>query len=59
MDKYDVKNLDLAEGGHRRIEWAEREMPVLRSIQERFKRERPLDASHFCLFTCDGGNRPT
>jgi len=43
MDKYDVKNLDLAEGGHRRIEWAEREMPVLRSIQERFKRERPLD----------------
>jgi len=43
MDKYDVKNLDLAEGGHRRIEWAEREMPVLRSIQERFKRERPLE----------------
>ena len=26
MDKYDVKNLDLAEGGRRRIEWAEREM---------------------------------
>ena len=43
MDKYDVKNLDLAEGGRRRIEWAEREMPVLRSIQDRFKQERPLD----------------
>lgn len=43
MDKYDVKNLDLAEGGRRRIEWAEREMPVLRSIQERFKRERPFE----------------
>jgi adenosylhomocysteinase len=43
MEKYDVKNIDLAEGGRRRIEWAEREMPVLRSIQERFKRERPLE----------------
>ena len=43
MEQYDVKNLDLAEGGRRRIEWAEREMPVLRSIQERFKRERPFE----------------
>jgi adenosylhomocysteinase len=43
MDNYDVKNLDLAEGGRRRIEWAEREMPVLRSIIERFKRERPFE----------------
>ena len=43
MDKYDVKNLDLAEGGRRRIEWAEREMPVLRSILERFERERPFE----------------
>jgi len=43
MEKYDVKNMDLAEGGRRRIEWAEREMPVLRSILERFKRERPLE----------------
>jgi adenosylhomocysteinase len=43
VEKYDVKDLDLAEGGRRRIEWAEREMPVLRSIHERFKRERPLE----------------
>jgi adenosylhomocysteinase len=43
MDKYDVKDLKLAEGGRRRIEWAEREMPVLESILERFKRERPLE----------------
>ena len=33
----------MAEGGRRRIEWAEREMPVLRSILERFKRERPFE----------------
>jgi adenosylhomocysteinase len=43
MESFDVKNLDLAEGGRRRIEWAEREMPVLRSIMERFKRERPFE----------------
>ena len=43
MEKYDVKNLDLAEGGRRRIEWAEREMPVLRSIRERFMKERPFE----------------
>jgi len=43
MDKYDIKNLDLAEGGRRRIEWAEREMPVLRPIQERFQKERPFE----------------
>ncbi|MBG0788129.1 MAG: adenosylhomocysteinase, partial [Anaerolineaceae bacterium] len=33
----------LAEGGRRRIEWAEREMPVLRSIRERFLKERPFE----------------
>ncbi|MDY6872859.1 MAG: adenosylhomocysteinase [Chloroflexota bacterium] len=43
MEKYDVKSLDLAEGGRRRIEWAEREMPVLRSIRERFTKERPFE----------------
>ncbi len=43
MQNYDVVNLELAEGGRRRIEWAEREMPVLRSIIERFARERPFE----------------
>ena len=38
----DVKDLRLAEGGRRRIEWSDREMPVLRSIRERFQKERPL-----------------
>lgn len=42
MSNYDVKDLNQAEGGRRRIEWAEREMPVLRSIRERFKKEKPL-----------------
>jgi adenosylhomocysteinase len=42
MSNYDIKDSKLAEGGRRRIEWAEREMPVLRLIRERFAKERPL-----------------
>ena len=42
---YDVKDLSLADAGRRRIEWADREMPVLRSIRERFAKEKPLRAS--------------
>ncbi|MDI6695705.1 MAG: adenosylhomocysteinase [Anaerolineales bacterium] len=42
MEHYDIRDSKLAEGGRRRIEWAEREMPVLRLIRERFAKERPL-----------------
>ncbi len=38
----DVKDLGLAPAGHKRIVWAERDMPVLRAIRERFAREKPL-----------------
>ncbi len=40
---HDVKNLDLATEGVKRIEWADNNMPVLRTIRERFEREKPLD----------------
>jgi adenosylhomocysteinase len=40
--KYHVKDLKLAKDGQNRIDWAEREMPVLRLIRERFRREKPL-----------------
>ncbi len=39
---YDIKDLNLAEQGRKRMDWAEQEMPVLRLIKERFERERPL-----------------
>jgi len=38
----DVKDISLAPEGVRRINWAEREMPVLRQIKERFIKEKPL-----------------
>ena len=40
---YDIKDPTLAEGGRRRVDWASREMPVLAQIQERFRKERPLE----------------
>ena len=40
--RYDVKDLALAEEGKRRIEWADRQMPVLAAIRERFEAEQPL-----------------
>jgi adenosylhomocysteinase len=42
LPAHDVTDLALADGGVRRITWAEREMPVLRLIRERFAREQPL-----------------
>ena len=39
---HDVRDLALADEGVRRIEWADRQMPVLAAIRERFARERPL-----------------
>lgn len=39
---YDVKDLNQAEVGRKRIDWAENEMPVLRLIRERLQKERPL-----------------
>jgi adenosylhomocysteinase len=40
--EYDIKDIDLAAEGKRRIEWAERDMPVLRSVRERFEKEQPF-----------------
>jgi adenosylhomocysteinase len=50
-NQYDVKDLSLAEGGRRRIEWAEQEMPVLRRVRERFEKEQPLKGARLsaCL----------
>ena len=42
MVRNDIADLGLAEPGLRRIEWAERRMPVLAAIRERFEREQPL-----------------
>jgi adenosylhomocysteinase len=42
QQKYEIKDISLAPVGKQRIEWAGREMPVLRQIQDRFAQEKPL-----------------
>lgn len=45
--KYEVKDLSLAPQGRQRIEWAGREMPVLRQIRDRFAVEKPFAGIRF------------
>src|ERR687885_2895171 len=42
VSEFDIKDINLAGDGKRRIEWAEREMQVLRLIREKFAAEKPL-----------------
>lgn len=56
---HDIKDINLAEQGRKRMEWAEQEMPVLRLLRERFERERPLEGVRLsaCLHvTTETGN---
>ena len=43
LKEFDVKDLNLAEKGRWRIDWAYKEMPVMRSLMKQFSQERPLD----------------
>src|SRR4028119_2069076 len=42
VSNYDIRDINLAPMGKQRIEWADREMPVLRLIRDRFAAEKPL-----------------
>ena len=57
--KHEVKDLNLAPSGRLRMEWAEREMPVLRQIAERMAKEKPFKGIRMsaCLHvTTETGN---
>jgi adenosylhomocysteinase len=57
--KSDIKNLKLAPQGKKRIEWAERDMPVLSQIRARFAKTKPLRGVRLsgCLHvTCETAN---
>ena len=57
---FDVADPALAAEGVRRIEWAEREMPVLRLIRERFEKEQPLKGMRIgaCLHVTSRDGQP-
>ena len=40
--QYDVKDLELANEGRKRIDWAARDMPVLAQVNERFAKDKPF-----------------
>lgn len=40
--KYDIKNLNLAKEGRKRIEWADKDMPVLSLVREKFSQSQPF-----------------
>jgi adenosylhomocysteinase len=50
-NKYDVKDIHLAQDGRKRILWASQDMPVLQRVRERFLKEKPLQGMRFsaCL----------
>ena len=43
VKEFDIKDINMAEKGRWRIDWALKEMPVIRSIMDRFAKERPLE----------------
>ena len=54
MVKHDVKDMNLAKKGALRIEWAEKEMPVLRSINYAFQEGEAFKGTEtLCLSACD------
>ncbi len=48
MAKYEVKDMNLAKKGTLRIEWAAKEMPVLQSIADRFKKRETAERFEAC-----------
>ena len=49
MNKYDIKDINLAPAGHMKIRWVRENMPILRELEERFKQDRPFEGIKICL----------
>src|SRR5579862_4182614 len=56
---FDVHDLGLAEAGRKRIEWADKQMPVLRRLRERFAKEQPLKGQRMGACLHPTGKPPT
>ena len=49
MEKYQVRDLNLAPSGHRKIQWVRDNMPLLRGLEEEFKKTRPFEGIKISL----------
>ncbi|MCR5482114.1 MAG: adenosylhomocysteinase [Clostridia bacterium] len=49
MKNYEIRDIALAPSGHQKIEWVKNNMPILRSLEEEFKREKPFEGVKISL----------
>ena len=49
MEKYDVRDISLAPSGHRKIQWVRDNMPLLRGLEEEYRRTRPFEGIKISL----------
>ena len=49
MQLYEVKDISLAPGGHRKIEWVRHNMPLLRGLEEEFRKTKPFEGVKISL----------
>lgn len=49
MEKYEIKDISLAALGHQKIEWVKRNMPLLSSLEEEFRKTKPFDGIKISL----------
>ena len=49
MQQYEVKDLSLAQDGHRKIEWVRHNMPLLRGLEEEFRQTKPFEGVRISL----------
>lgn len=49
MNNYDIRDIKLAQSGHRKIEWVRNNMPLLRAMEEEFRKDKPFDGLKISL----------
>ncbi len=47
--KYDIRDINLAPSGHRKIEWVRNNMPLLRALEDEFKETKPFEGMKISL----------
>ena len=49
MEKYEVRDISLAPSGHRKIQWVRDNMPLLRGLEEEYRKTRPFEGIKISL----------
>ena len=49
MQEFDIRNVELAESGHKKIEWVKNNMPILSSLEKEFEKNKPFEGVKISL----------